>query len=139
MKPILFFLLILTVSCGVKKKSSQDYGKTTSDELIKTEGEPIKKESIPIDNGVIFHYPDDVKYQIQNDVVEVGFKNPVGDEKSVLYWKHKFKDCKTITKELPSKSHMESEIEFSCPEEGQSVIYLKNSPTILRVIEYAKK
>ncbi len=135
MKPILFLLLVMTVSCGVKKKGPE-YGKTTVNDLVHAEGEPIKKEEIPIDNGVVFHYADNVKYQIQGELVEVGFKNPKGDEKNLLYWKHKFKDCQTksIEHTQAAGSHTEKEIEFSCPAEGISVIHVKNSSTVLRVV-----
>lgn len=141
MKLFLFVPLLLAVSCGVKKKSSYDYGKTTKADLIATEGEPIKEEKIPIDNGVVLHYADNVKYQIDGDVVSAGFKDPKGDQKTVLYWKHRFKDCATRVSQLSESagSHIAPKVEMACDEEGIKVIYAKDSPFVTRVIEYAKK
>lgn len=133
-------LLLLLASCGVKK-SSFKMGKTTRSDVVALKGEPLKEEAIPVDDGKVMVYGDDEKYQLKGDIVVNSFKNPQGDEKLLLFWKHKFKDCKTLSKTLPRDpgAHTPPEIEMSCPSEGVSVIYTEGSDSVSRVVEYEVK
>jgi hypothetical protein len=140
MRPLFLLALMLLTSCGVKK-SSFIMGKTTRSDLVEIKGEPLKEEVVPIEDGKIMVYEDDEKYQLKGDIVVNSFKNPKGDERLVLFWKHKFKNCRTSTRKLPQdiKAHTPPEIELSCPEEGQSVIYTEGSDSVSRVVEYEAK
>lgn len=139
MKPLLYLSLLIIAACGVKK-TTVDYGTTTKANLVQEMGEPVEKEAIPVKDGEIYKYPDNVKYQIQNDVVAFGFKDPKGDEKTLLYWKHKFKDCVTTTKTTPSSDgHLPSTHELTCAAEGTTVVFMEGSEFVSRIIEHEKK
>lgn len=133
-------ILIVLSACGAKK-SSFEYGKTKVADLIQEKGPPIKEEEIPVKDGKILYYPDNEKYQVNNGIVTNSFKNPKGEQRVLLYWKHKFKDCETKESKLPSKykGHSPSEYEFFCGEQGKSVIYSEGSEFVSRIVEYEKK
>jgi hypothetical protein len=132
---ILFFILMS--SCG-QKNTSVKMGVTTRAELVAVKGEPLKEDKIPVKDGQVMVYENDEKYQLKGDVVVSSFKAPQGDEQLLIFWKHKFKDCLTISKDLDKipGSHTPGEIELACPESGISVIYTQGSDLISRVVEY---
>lgn len=141
MRVLLLLSLMLLASCGVKKKSSFKLGQTTRQEVVAMKGEPLREEAIPVKDSSVLVYADEEKLQFKNDVLVNSFKNPEGDEKQLIYWKHKFKECQTISKDLPheSQSHTPPEIEMSCPSEGISIIYTQGSDIVTRVVEYEAK
>jgi hypothetical protein len=132
---ILFFILMS--SCG-QKNSSVKMGVTTRAELVAVKGEPIKEDKIPLKDGQVLVYENDEKYQLKGEVVVSSFKAPQGDEQLLIFWKHKFKDCLTISKALDKipGAHTPVEMELACPESGISVIYTQGSDLISRVVEY---
>lgn len=139
MKAIFYLFLLSAAACGVKH-SPVDYGKTTISDLKSSKGEPIEEKSIPVKTGKILIYEQNEKYQVKGDIVTHGFKDPKGDEKSLLYWKHKFRDCETETKKISEpKGHELAEFELKCPGEGLTVIYTEGSEFVSRVIEHEKK
>ena len=141
MRPFLFLALLLTLSCGEKKHQRVKYGKTTESMLIEMKGEPVKEEEIPLPSSKVLTFEQDEKYQIKDKKVVSAFKNPEGDEKMLLFWKHKFKDCSSQLKKIaaPKDSHTPPELELSCSQLGLSVIYSESSPFISRIHEYAKE
>ncbi len=117
-------------------------GQTTRADVVADRGDPLSEEVIPVKDGSIMKYSNDEKIQLKGEVVTNRFTNPSGDEKLVMWWKHKFKSCSLLkSSTLPSdpKAHTSKEIEMACPEEGLSVIYTEGSDTISRVVEYEKK
>src|SRR5688500_7729082 len=101
MRPFLFLGLLVFVACG-GQRSSFDYGKATVSDLIQQKGRPLREESIPVRDGKVLVFEENEKYQVNGDVVTHAFKDPQGDEKTVLYWKHHFRECETQLKKLPS-------------------------------------
>ncbi len=141
MRLILFLcLLILTYSCGVKKSSSYEMGKTTRAEVIAEKGQPIHEVTNPIPNSTTMKFKDDENFQLKGDTVVNRFANPEMEERSLLWWKHKFKDCQTRTTKIqqPLDAHTPPEIEFACPEEGTAVIYSQGSDFVTRVVQFEK-
>jgi hypothetical protein len=139
--PVLILGLLFLSACGAKK-SSFKIGETTRADVIALKGEPLSEEAVPIPDGKIMRYQDDEKIQLKGEMVTNRFTNPKGDEKLVMWWKHKFKECTglKLVKLAPDvKSHLPPEIEMACPEEGISVIFTEGSDTISRVVEYEKK
>ncbi len=138
MKTFLLLSLLAVAACGVKH-SSVDYGKTTTSALIAEKGEPLEK-SAPEKSIEIYQYADNEKFQIKGDVVTHGFKDPKGDEKTLLFWKHKFKDCETISRKISErKGHELPEYELKCPALGTTVIYTEGSEFVSRVVEHEKQ
>ncbi len=138
MKPFLYLSLLALAACGVKH-SSVDYGKTSSAALISEKGEPLEK-SAPAKSIEIYQYADNEKFQIKDDVVTHGFKDPKGDERTLLFWKHKFKACETVSRKLNVPSgHELPEYELKCPAQGVTVIYTEGSEFVSRVVEHEKQ
>lgn len=138
MKYSIYLCLLLLVACGQKQRSF-NYGKTTVTELKAQLGEPIEEKKIPVENSKILVFEGNEKYQVTNDVVTNGFRDPKGNEKTLLYWKHKFESCDTVINTISErKGHDPSQYELKCPSEGLSVIYLEGSGYISRVVEHEK-
>ena len=147
-------LLLLSACGGGGNHSSMKMGETTradvialkgeplSEEVISQKGEPLSEKNSAVNATKIMNYENDEKIQLKGDIVTNRFTNPVGDEKLVLWWKHKFKECallKSTTLAQDPKSHTPPEIEMACPEQGLSVIYTQGSDIISRVVENEKK
>ena len=141
MRFLLLCSLIVVTSCGAPKSSSFKYGQTTRSEIIAEKGEPLSEHTLPTPDGKMMVFENDEKFQLKGEVLVNAFKNPSGDEKLLLFWKHRFKNCQTVDKKLPHdiKLHTPPEHEFSCPSEGVSVIYTEGSDSVSRVVEYEKK
>lgn len=139
MKSIFYLSLLVLAACGVKQ-SSPKYGKATVADLVAEKGPPVEEKKIPINEGKVLIFEGNEKYQVKGDIVTHGFKEPKGDQKTLIFWKHKFKDCDTSTKQINViKGHELPEFELACPSEGISVIYTEGSEFISRVVEYEKK
>jgi hypothetical protein len=138
MKPIIYLSLLAFAACGVRR-TSVDFGKTTSAQLIAEKGEPTKITDAPIQDTKIYQYPENEKFQLKDDVVTHGLKDPIGDEVNVIFWKHKFKDCATVTRKISDQTgHLPPQYEMKCDSQGVSVIYTQGSDYVSRVIQYAK-
>lgn len=139
MKSFLFLSLLVFAACGVKH-SGVDYGKTTVSDLVAEKGQPLEERPVPVENGKLFLYQDNEKFQIKNDVVTHGFKDPSGDQKGLIYWKHRFRECATQTKKISEvQGHERPEYELKCPAEGITVIYTEGSDSVSRIIEHEKQ
>jgi len=140
MRPFSILALIICTACGANRSATQ-YGTTTVNELILEKGQPLSVETIPIQNGKILLYPNNEKYQINGDIVVNGFKDPVNDQKLLIYWKHAFKDCQTKSKKVEKdyERHEFPEFYLTCESEGLSVYYTEGSEYVSRIVEYAKK
>ncbi len=135
----LYFSLFLVAACGPKIQSPFHYGKTTKSQLIEQKGEPLREEKLSRENAVVLVYPEEEKYQVESGIVTNSFKNPPEEQSTVLFWKHKFKDCETSEAPLEKSSHDAGEIFLACDHVGQGVVYLNGATHISRVIEYEKK
>lgn len=137
---ILLSLLVLA-SCG-GTRTSFEMGKTTRSDVVAKKGQPDQEIALPMeDSSMMIYEKTDEKFQLKGDVVTNAFKNPVDDEKLLIHWRHKFKDCAVTKTTLPKQpnSHTPPEVELACPEQGLSVIYTDGSDAVSRVVEYAKK
>jgi hypothetical protein len=135
MKTVLYFFLFIFSACGVKHKPVH-YGETSKGDLIALKGEPLEEKTLPSKNSLMLIYPENEKYQLQDNVVTYGLKDPKGDQIFLIFWKHKFKDCLTTLTKLPPQGHLPSEIQFSCPEQGLTVVYSEGSEFITRILEH---
>ncbi|MBY0517107.1 MAG: hypothetical protein K2P81_09375 [Bacteriovoracaceae bacterium] len=131
-------LIVLASACGAPKQSVQ-FGKTTKAGLIEMKGEPESTEKPVAKSDLsVLVYEEDQKFQIENDLVVAGFRKPVNDETSLLYWRHKFKNCQTSFQELKKlDNHLRPEKELKCEKTGVSVIYDPNSDQVTRIVEQA--
>lgn len=136
---LLVLTSLLLASCGPKGRSFFHFGKTTKKELIAEKGEPLREEKLERKDAVVLVYPEDEKFQIENDVVTNHFVNPSEEESTVLFWKHKFKNCETRETLLDKDAHGTSEMFFACDQAGQGVVYNAGASHISRMIEYEKK
>lgn len=127
MRSLLFlYMFFVLLSCG-QKHLSVKYGKTTKASLISMQGPPLKEEA-----SVLF-YPNDLRFQVESNIVTTGFRTPHEEEKELLYWQRRFKECETYEKKISPE-----ERELGCPKAGVSVVYVGGSEFVSRVVEYEK-
>lgn len=132
-------LILISTSCGVKQ-NAVSYGETKKEELLSLRGLPQSEESIPVKDSSLLVYSEKESYQIQNGVVKASLKAPATSQSSVMFWKHKLKDCDTVLKKVPNPDpHGPSQMELDCASEGIKIVYLEGSETVQKVVEYAKK
>lgn len=128
-----FLILLLITSCGEKK--SIQLGVTSKNKLIDLKGEPATTEIVP--GGEVLTYKNNEKFQVSGDKVSAIFRDPSGDEKNLLFWRHKFKECSSKEKSLSDEAI--PEIELSCDKFGKSVVFVKGSGKVLRIGEYESR
>lgn len=140
MKLTLLLSALFLISCGAQKNDPH-YGTTTIKELVEVKGDPIKEEVIPVDDSKILHYENDEKYQVQNGIVTNGYMNPSSEQRTLIYWKHAFKDCEVIIQKVSTKivGHEKPEFVMKCDAKGTGVVYTEDSDIVLRIIKYATK
>ena len=134
----LIALLALAVSCGGGHSKKIQYGQTTEASLLEIEGEPESVQALKHADGKMLIYKQDKKFQVESGVVVSSFTDPVEDQKTLLFWKHKFKDCLTTDVKTSGEADAK-ERTLSCDEQGTSVIYSEGTGFVLRVVEHAKK
>jgi hypothetical protein len=138
MKFTFYLCLLILAACGVRQ-SSVDYGKTSVADLVALKGEPLEEVEVPLRDAKVLIYESNEKYQVRNNVVTHGFKDPKREETSVIFWRHRFKDCETSLRKLSIPKDDELvEYELSCPSRGLSVIYSDGSDFISRVVEHER-
>ncbi len=112
----------------------------TTSQLVAEKGEPSEKEATPMKDVTIFKYDNNEKYQVKGEIVTNKFRDPTTDERSLQYWKHKFKDCETTDMKIAEVTDDTiPESEFKCGKLGLSVIYTEGSGFVSRVVEHEKK
>jgi hypothetical protein len=135
-------LLLLLAGACADSKAPITYGSTTKAALVAEKGAPQASEK-PIAGSPVemLVYENGEKYQVSGDVVVAGFKEPLEEESSLLYWRHKLKDCPTTFEVIGDQaaSHLHAEKELKCARDGISVIYDPNIDKVVRVVEHAKK
>ena len=136
--PAFLILSFLLSSCG-PGPFKLDFGKLSSKDLKSQMGEPVRVETNQ-DGKEVYVYPEEQKFQVNDEIVEAKYRKPTPQEEYLLYWRHKFKKKKTVLKRLPvpKDSHLMAEQELSCPEEGITIIYDPNIDKVVRIFEYAK-
>lgn len=128
-----FLILFILIGCGEKR--SVRPGVSSKSELIQIMGEPFRTDEVPA--GEVLAYKNNDKFQITGNTVTDIFRDPSGDERNLLYWRHRFKDCETS--ERPVTDDPAPEIELSCSKLGQSAIFLQGSGKVIRVGEYESR
>ncbi len=125
-------IIFLLTSCGEKK--SIEPGITSRSSLIEIKGAPQATQKVP--GGEVLIYRGNEKFQISSEKVSATFRDPTGDERNVLYWRHRFRDCSV--KEFPLSEELIPEMELKCAARGQSIVFVKNSGKVSRITEYEK-
>jgi hypothetical protein len=140
MKPYLLIGLLLLSACG-SKKSPVEYGKTTRADIIALKhGTPHTETKVPVEDGSVMIYPDET-FQLKGDIVTNVIRQPQGDEATLIYWKHRFKDCHTKQEVLPhpKDSHIPPDVQLSCEQQGEAVIYMMGSDAVKKVMGHEPK
>lgn len=131
--------LIIATSCSEQSKRVK-YGTTTREELTSELGEPEKIEN-PKTTIEVLVYKNNQKFQVTKKIVVAGMRDPKNEEKSLLYWKHTYKDCQTTTTVLKVSdgSDLQAHKQFGCSSLGQFVVYDPNIDQVIRVVDHVEK
>ena len=130
------------VACSGAKQSKVKYGVTTAAQLRAAMGEPLSQQATSAQHpSEVVIYPEDERYQIEQNIVVAGFRNPTEQERTLLYWRHHFQGKETTFSATPSAapSHVHKEMQLRCPSEGLTIIYDTNLDVVTRVVEHAQQ
>lgn len=144
MRLTLLLSLFVFTACGMKSPLSSSYimGKTTRADVVAEMGEPISEEVLPMaDSRIIKYKKNNENFQLKGEIVVTRFTDPEDEQSKLIWWKHKFKDCSPVVRQLPREvgSHTPPEMEMTCLAEGTSIIYTDGSDAVSRVVEFEKK
>jgi hypothetical protein len=132
----LLCVLLFVAACSAEKSRVQ-VGVTSAAQLVEQLGSPQSIEA-PAPGVQSYVFEQDVKYQVQDEVVVAQMREPVGEETSLIYWRHQFRDCATTFAPLGSSDgHLEELMELACPEKGLKIIYDPNVEKVVRVVQHA--
>lgn len=129
MGPFLFFFLLF--ACAEKRSIAP--GLTTRSALVELKGAPENTQEVP--GGEVLSYGTE-RYQIKREMLTAVFRDPVGEEKNLLFWRHKFRDCETTERKLSDE--VNAEVEFACPSSGVSAIFVEGTGRVVRVSDYER-
>jgi hypothetical protein len=136
----LILIIILTVSCA-PKPSKLRFGVTTKSELIEVKGEPLDEKKFTQQSVEVLTFENDEKYQIKEDIVESSWRSPSEEEKSLFYWKYKYKNEVVDFKphdDGKEKSHEERTVQYLLDNKGLTIVYDPQIDQVVRVLEYAQ-
>jgi hypothetical protein len=93
LKYLLLIICFTFLACGPQKTQSKKSFPSVS-ELISEEGSPESISENEIDMKSEMYNYGTTSYQVKDNQVHVKFKKPEDNEKSIQFWRHKFKDDK---------------------------------------------
>jgi hypothetical protein len=93
LKYLLFIICFTFLACGPQSTRSKKKFLSV-DELISTEGNPESISKNEIDEKSKMYNYGTTSYQVIDEQVHVKFLKPDESEKSIQFWRHKFKDDK---------------------------------------------
>ena len=126
--------LVAALGCARTHSSKVQYGVTTAAALKADKGEPASVERpYPERQLEMMVYAGNEKFQVEHGVVIAGYRRPTPAERTLLYWRHKFRNCETTFVPVVGQDEME----LKCLQEGTTVIYNPQADAILRVVEPA--
>lgn len=102
-------------------------------------GEPLSTEVPETRKAAkILNYAGNTRWQVEQGRAVAHFREPLEHEKSLQYWRHRWKGLEKSTLQEDSTSdHVEGDLQFSAPELGMIVIYRPSVDSVVRVVEYA--
>lgn len=130
-------VFLFLISCG-KKSEIINLGKTKESELITIKGLP--QNSLNKNNNIklLVYKKELTSYQIEKDTVVAKFRPPTKIERSIQYWRQKWKYQKTT--ELKNNNveytHNLNLYQFINRIEKKTIIFDLNNGLVDRVIEY---
>ena len=107
--------------------------KMTKTEYIQKNGNPVKEEANLINNDSTMLVYADKKIQVTENKVDSSFRDPIGEEKKIQYWRHYLKDCPYDILEATSTEH-ETFLKLNCKEKGITILFQENG-SVLRVVQ----
>ena len=79
----------------------------------------------------------DITLQARNDIIRAIHRSPAEHERSLQFWRQRYKDKASSLKKLDGESNTGEELwQFNIPSKGISIIYDERSDHVLRVVRY---
>lgn len=136
LKSALVLIIILSVSCSKDRHLKKILpGNSTVRDVLNHLDEPNKIQTSSFNHNEELFVYDNFSIQIDRKMVKAIHRKPASVEKSLQYWRHKYKHYSTSLQPINSKGH-EQIWQFKIPSEGLGVVYNESQGEIIRVIEY---
>lgn len=134
--------LLLSLSltgCSRQFQLSQvEPGQTDVFTAVKILGDPEKSEvatETGNDESSKLYSWGDITLQARNDIIRAIHRSPAEHERSLQFWRQRYKDKASSLKKLAGDNDQER-WQFSVPSKGISIIYDERSDHVLRVVRY---
>lgn len=126
---ILLLLLPFIFSCS--SQNNIVLGKTSESSLLSTKGSPIKTHQ---ERGIkLFYYENHNIYQSHSGVVQGHYREPIGAEKNLDYWRDKWSGKEKTYQLIGEGKNQVLEISIA---NGSSIIFDEALSRIVRVMEF---
>jgi hypothetical protein len=111
----------------------------TTQQLVDTKGQPAAvTASVQRPAAQLYRYKDGTVYQSENGTVVGQFEDPVGDEKTLQYWRQLWKGKNFVIEDMPETRdpHGRVDVLYRLPDEKIAVVYDPAKDAVLRVVHY---
>ena len=104
---LLFLLSLVLASCAPVSQESKSTHMSLN-KLVSTKGEPETIRQNEIDESSKMYDYSDASYQVQGEKVLAKFSKPKNSEKSIQFWRHKFKDDNYFIESYEKTEHTQN-------------------------------
>lgn len=121
-------LILIFSSCS---KSIAPKAYLSEKELVSLKGEPLSKSNNLIKPSSQMYQYENESYQVEDGQVLAKFRDPIGDEKNIQYWRHTLEGSDYKIEELVGKSHNK---EFQLlTKNSDLIVQFNESGNVLRI------
>lgn len=136
------FVLVLSwtvLSCTEKQKTEAPPPRTT-EELVKSKGEPQFKDKLTTGlQREVWTYTDQRSFQIENQKVTYTTRPPSANESSLQYWVQRWDGQDVLTQELrQTDSHLQPLLQFRNLQSNEEILYDSKTDKVTDVVTYEK-
>jgi hypothetical protein len=137
---VLCVLVILSAAgCATEPAPSAIvFGKSTEAEARGNLREPVTERPAPERDARLLCGSDSACYQIENRVAVAHARTPAAHERTLQYWRHKWRGQPQRYAEVPGSRgpHGQAEFQLTATSLRKAVIYDPSTDRVLRVVEY---
>src|SRR3989338_562978 len=131
---ILLFSLILSASCTRERKVAKIIpGHTTISEVLDWLDEPVNVRTSGFDSHEEVFVWDDLTVQVDRKIVKAIHRIQAGEEKSLQYWRHEFKQEQTNLQKIAFNKD-EDIYQLNIPGRGINVVYNAKADQVIKVV-----
>lgn len=134
-----FILSWGVIACTEKQKTETATPRTT-EELVKSKGEPQFKDKLTTGlQREVWTYPDQKSFQIENQKITYTTRPPTANESSLQYWVQRWDGQDVLTQEVRQADlHVQPVLQFRSLQSNEEILYDSKIDKVTDVVTYEK-